>query len=63
MAAELQAFHAHEPLRAGMPREALRSRMNLKNQTLALYLEAQSGIVNEGTLVRLASHKITFSEA
>jgi selenocysteine-specific elongation factor len=63
MIAELRAFHEHEPLRAGMSREELRSRMRLKNHTLALYLEAQTEIVSEGTLVRLASHQIKFNEA
>jgi selenocysteine-specific elongation factor len=59
--AELDAFHRAEPLRMGMSREELRSRIGLKNATLMMLLEMQSEIVTQGNLVRLAGHSIRFS--
>jgi selenocysteine-specific elongation factor len=61
---ELRAFHGQNPLRPGMPREALRSRLGLDgrlfNQVVPLAVE--TGIlVNEGAFVRLPEHRVQFS--
>jgi selenocysteine-specific elongation factor len=55
-------YHAHNPLRLGMPREELRSRLKL---TAALFnaLLPHSGLVEEGALVRTAGHTIRFTAA
>ena len=55
-------YHADNPLRLGMPREELRSRLKL---TAALFnaLLPHSGLIEEGTLVRMAGHAIRFTAA
>ena len=63
MAAELRAFHRAQPLRPGMPREALRSRLGVKNATLTAMLERQRDIVAENTLLRLSDHAIRLTPA
>jgi selenocysteine-specific elongation factor len=63
IARELLAFHQSEPLRSGMSREELRSRLGMKQSTLTTLLEANPDILSEGTLVRLVSHKIQFTPA
>lgn len=63
MRAELAAFHKAEPLRLGMPREELRSRMKLKHQTINWFFEASPELALEGNLVRLADHAIRFTDA
>ncbi len=63
MIKELQIFHASEPLRAGMPREELRSRLNIKNALLTMLLEMQSEMVAEGSITRLKTHEIRFTAA
>ncbi len=57
----LSNYHRQYPLRLGMPREELRSRLKLKQATLGLFLQQQEQIIDEGHLVRLKSHKIQFS--
>ncbi|MFN3974958.1 MAG: selenocysteine-specific translation elongation factor, partial [Dehalococcoidia bacterium] len=55
----LQAFHAHYPLRKGMPKEDLRTRLGLDGGpfSAALSTLVSEGVVAEaGALVRLASH-------
>jgi selenocysteine-specific elongation factor len=59
----LTAFHAAEPLRLGMPREEVRSRVGVKNQTLMLVITAlQDQIVVEDNLLRLTVHTVRFTE-
>ena len=55
-------YHAHNPLRLGMPREELRSRLKL---TAALFnaLLLHCGLIEEGALVRTAGHAIRFTAA
>lgn len=60
---ELHWFHEAEPLRAGMPREELRSRLNIKNNFLTILLTMQSDVITDGSLVRLKTHEIRFSAA
>ncbi|MBC8100119.1 MAG: SelB C-terminal domain-containing protein, partial [Armatimonadetes bacterium] len=63
MTETLSDFHMAYPLRIGMPREALRSRIAVKNATLTLLLASQTDIVAHEALLRLHRHVITFSEA
>jgi selenocysteine-specific elongation factor len=58
----LRSFHATNPLRLGIPREELRSRLGVKNTTLNLLLDAQSEIVQEKTILRLKDHEIRFTD-
>jgi selenocysteine-specific elongation factor len=62
----LAAYHRQQPLRPGMPREELKSRLQLPtrpfNDTLAR-LAAESAVVEEGATVRLASHAVRLSDA
>jgi selenocysteine-specific elongation factor len=60
---ELDAFHRAEPLRPGMSREELRSRLGLKGATLNALLAAQDEIVVENDRVRLSGHRVRFSAA
>ena len=56
-------FHSAEPLRLGMPREELRSRLGIKNQTLTLFLSSlEDRLVAEGNLLRNLDHEVRFSE-
>jgi selenocysteine-specific elongation factor len=54
----LRAFHQQNPLLAGMPKQELRSREFL----LDAIVERAPGIVSEGEIVRLASHKIVLKQ-
>ncbi|MFN8372297.1 MAG: selenocysteine-specific translation elongation factor [Anaerolineae bacterium] len=63
MSRDIAAFHAANPLRAGMSREELRSRYRLKNALFNMLLETQDEIVSQGELVRLAAHQIQFTPA
>ncbi|MCS7072753.1 MAG: selenocysteine-specific translation elongation factor [Anaerolinea sp.] len=58
---QLAQYHRSFPLRAGMPREELRSRLKLKPDTLQFLLNASDAFVQEGSLVRLRDHVVTFS--
>ncbi|MBI5670887.1 MAG: selenocysteine-specific translation elongation factor [Chloroflexi bacterium] len=62
MTDEVRAFHRAEPLRLGMSREELRSRLGLKGATLNALLEGQTEIVAENDRLRLADHAIRFSD-
>jgi selenocysteine-specific elongation factor len=62
----LAKFHAAEPLRLGMPRDALRSRLRLDPEPFDVIAGAlaDSGIVViERGLVRLPDHMVRFSES
>lgn len=62
---ELRAHHDTYPLRLGMPREALRSRLHLDGKVFGRIIDfaAQSGIlVDNGTIIRLPNHEVQFSE-
>jgi selenocysteine-specific elongation factor len=58
----LSAFHSTEPLRLGMPREELRSRVGLKGAVLSAILSMQNEIIADDNLLRLATHRIHFNE-
>ncbi|MBI5877494.1 MAG: selenocysteine-specific translation elongation factor [Chloroflexi bacterium] len=60
----LAAYHRQVPLRGGIPREELRSRMRLPARVfdLAAARAAREGVIAESpTSVRLASHAVTYT--
>ena len=62
----LSAFHAQFPLRAGMAREELRSRMGLTGssaQAVLTHLAASGVIVDEGGTVHLPDHSVAIAPA
>ncbi|MCL4247606.1 MAG: selenocysteine-specific translation elongation factor [Anaerolineae bacterium] len=61
MLRELDTFHREYPLRLGMAREALRSRIGIKQATLNALLGLQTEIVAQDSLLRLAEHQVTFT--
>ncbi len=56
----LHQFHTQEPLRLGMPREEMRSRLGVKAGTLNLLLDAVN-IHIENNLLRLPDHVVRFT--
>jgi selenocysteine-specific elongation factor len=57
-------YHKRFPLRAGMPREELKSRLNLTPKVLnalLAYASVQNGLVEDGASVRLPEHQIRFT--
>lgn len=64
--AAVAAFHAASPLRAGMTREELRSRLGLAGnatQAAIARLVADGTLAGEGALVRLPEHSVALSPA
>ncbi len=61
MVEELRHYHQAEPLRLGMAREELRSRLRLKQPIFNTLLEAHPSVVTKGNLVRLIGHEIRFT--
>lgn len=62
--AELARYHGEEPLREGLDREALRSRLKTPPPVFAFARESlvAAGLLAEtGTLLRLPEHRVTFS--
>jgi selenocysteine-specific elongation factor len=60
---ELAAFHRVNPLRLGMPREAARSRIGVKQAIFAALLDSSSEIAADGQILRLNTHQIRFTPA
>ncbi len=61
---ELADYHQRFPLRKGMPREALRSGLQLEPEifdAVLTYASQQGWLADEGATVRLASHTIRFT--
>jgi selenocysteine-specific elongation factor len=61
---ELSAYHQKFPLRAGMPREALRSGLKLEAKTFNAVMAravAEGLVADEGATVRLPSHAVRFT--
>jgi len=58
---QLRDFHQAFPLRLGMSREELRSRLKLKAETFQFLLAIDSDLVQDGSLVRLINHQVTFT--
>jgi selenocysteine-specific elongation factor len=70
--AQLTAYHAANPLRTGMPREELKSRLTAQRQVgltprgfqaLLAYAAETGRVVTTATLVRLPDHAVRFSPA
>ncbi len=60
----LRAYHGQFPLRRGMPKEELKSRLNFAQKLFAAVLERlgrEGGVVEDGPYVRLPQHQITFT--
>ncbi len=60
----LQQYHRENPLRLGMPREELRSRLKLSPDVFNPLIQAaieNELVVEEGTLLRQPNHQIAFS--
>jgi selenocysteine-specific elongation factor len=60
---ELDIFHRANPLKAAMPREALRSRIGIRQATLTALLAMQTDVVADEQRLRLNSHQIHFTPA
>ncbi len=61
---EVGDYHRAYPLRAGMPREALRSRLALEGrlfQAILVQAAAEGLLIDEGAAVRLPEHVVRFS--
>jgi selenocysteine-specific elongation factor len=58
---EVSGFHAANPLRLGVSREELRSRLALKNTTFAMILERTEGVISQNDLVRWHDHEVRFT--
>jgi selenocysteine-specific elongation factor len=60
----LEEYHARYPLRSGMPREELKSRLDLPTKlfnALLSHASMRSGLTEEGAAVRLPQHQVRFS--
>jgi selenocysteine-specific elongation factor len=64
MCATLSMYHAQYPLRAGMAREELKSRLGLSARVFDMVIARaarENLIVDTATVVRLATHQVTFT--
>ncbi len=62
----LAAFHAANPLRPGLPREELKSKLKLAPKVFnafAVYAVAQGTVVESGAFVRLPTHEVNLTPA
>lgn len=59
--AELRLYHTQEPLRAGMSREMLRSRLKFSGPVMAALLALLDDVLIERDLLRLSNHAIRFT--
>ncbi len=59
---QLSAFHSEHPLRLGMPRAQLRSRLNVKLSLLDQFVAGDERISPEGNLLRLQNHQVAFDD-
>lgn len=63
----LAEFHAAEPLRVGLPRDALRGRLRLEPDAFEASLAALAGagrvVIEDGGVLRLPDHAIRFTAA
>ncbi len=58
---DLRKYHRDNPLRLGMPRPELRSRLNVKLGLLDMLIANEDQLILERNFVRLADHSIEFS--
>ncbi|MEZ4667706.1 MAG: selenocysteine-specific translation elongation factor [Anaerolineae bacterium] len=59
---ELQAYHEKNPLRVGMAREELRTRLDLKQEVFSAFVGQQSHVITQNGYVYLSDHEIRFTE-
>lgn len=59
---EVAIYHEEHPLRLGILRPELQSRLNIKLNLLDTLLESVEQLVSEDNLVRLSDHQIQFSD-
>ncbi|MEK7278496.1 MAG: selenocysteine-specific translation elongation factor, partial [Chloroflexota bacterium] len=62
----LAAFHAANPLRPGLPREELKSKLKLTPKVFsafAAYAVAQGAVAESGVIVRLPTHEVKLTPA
>jgi selenocysteine-specific elongation factor len=57
----LRDYHQANPLRYGIPREELRSRLGVKNAFLTILLDGHEAFESNGTLLKMRGHEISFS--
>lgn len=60
--AALNEYHQTYPLRLGMPRAELPSRLKIKLKLLDALIDADDRLVLDGNFLRAADHKIAFSD-
>ena len=60
--AALNVYHQSYPLRLGMPRAELPSRLHIKLKLLDMLIEADERLVLDGNFLRAADHTIVFSD-
>lgn len=66
MLALLRDHHSRQPLKRGMPRSEVRSRLNLPPQVfdgLVTHLAARETVAERASLLAVPTHEITFTEA
>lgn len=54
-------YHGQNPLRSGIPREELRSRLGIKNALLAILLDNQDNVAIQAQVVKLPGYEIQFT--
>jgi selenocysteine-specific elongation factor len=59
---ELQDYHEKNPLRVGMSREELRTRLDLKQEVFSAFIGQQSHVITQNGYVYLSDHEIRFSQ-
>ena len=59
---ELSIYHQANPLRLGMPRPELQSRLNTKLSLLDTVIEGEDRLMLETNIIRLREHAISFTE-
>lgn len=57
----VERHHHSYPLRLGLSREEIRSRLDIKNATLSLLIDSQDEIIAQNGVLRLHDHEIRFS--
>lgn len=57
---QVRQYHADYPLRTGIPRELLRTRLDIDAALLKVALECTPHLVQDGGIIRRHDHRITF---
>ncbi len=58
----MNEYHHNFPLRLGIQREEVRSRLSLKNSVFSALIEKEMDIIAEANLLHLSTHKIQFND-